>query len=288
MRSLDLAQSWPVDHVSIAVVQRHIDAVGAATVLGTLGDQDRSYRLASIAKTMTAWATLIAVEEGLLSLDTAIGQPGCTLRHLLAHAGGYPFDGADPISRPGRRRIYSNTGIEMAAAAVEEAALMPFVDYFTQAVLEPLGMSSTTLRGSPAHGVFSSVRDICRFVDETMVPTLVSLETAALATQPVFPELSGVVPGVGRYERCSWGLGFEIKGDKKPHWTGTTNSARAFGHFGGAGTFVWVDLGVARQQGIACVALTDRPFDEWAPQALSLWPQLSDAVLAELGDQAPA
>ena len=49
------------------------------------------------------------------SLDDPVGQPGCTLRHLLAHAGGYPFEGSDPIARPERRRIYSNTGIEMVA-----------------------------------------------------------------------------------------------------------------------------------------------------------------------------
>ena len=45
---------------------------------------------------LTAWAVLIAVEEGVVGLEDAVGQPGCTLRHLLAHAGGYPFDGPDP------------------------------------------------------------------------------------------------------------------------------------------------------------------------------------------------
>jgi CubicO group peptidase (beta-lactamase class C family) len=284
MRALDLAATWPVEHASLAVVQRTLgenDAPNAASQIDTLGDIDRSYRLASIAKTITAWATLIAVEEGVLDLDTPIGQPGCTLRHLLAHAGGYPFEGDEPIAPPGRRRIYSNTGIEMAAAAVEAAAEMPFGAYLTEAVLGPLGMSSTTLRGSPAQGVWSTVADMCRFVDELIAPRLLSRDTASAARQPVFPDLAGIVPGVGRYERCSWGLGFEVKGDKERHWMGTTNSSHAFGHFGGAGTFVWVDPGVARRRVLACVALTDRPFDAWAAEALVLWPQLSDAVIAE-------
>jgi CubicO group peptidase (beta-lactamase class C family) len=56
---------------------------------------------------------------------------------------------------------------------------------------------------------------------------------------------------------------------------GTKASARAFGHFGGSGTFVWVDPAVR----VACVALTDREFDEWAKEA---WPALSDAVLDEV------
>lgn len=202
MRSLDLATTWPVDHLSIAVVQRSLDSpTAAATHL--VGDPDRVYRLASVAKPITTWAALIAVEEGLLRLDTPIGQPGCTLRHLLSHAGGYSFDGDEPITRPERRRIYSNTGIELAAAAVEAAAEMPFQHYLTQAVLEPLGMVSTSLRGSPAHGMFGTVTDMCRFVDELIAPRLISAETAALATQPVYPDLSGIVPGVGRYERCS-------------------------------------------------------------------------------------
>lgn len=280
MSAIDLAASWPVDNVSVAVVQRRLDGDRSSAVT-SFGDRERVYRLASLAKPITAWATLIAVEEGLLHLEDPVGQPGCTLRHLLAHAGGYAFTGPEPISAPGRRRIYSNTGIEMAAAAVAAAADMPFAEYLSEAVLAPLGMMSTTLRGSPAHGVWSTVDDMCRFVDELIEPRLLSHETADLATHPVFPELAGIVPGVGRYERCSWGLGIEVKGNKVPHWTGTTNSPLAFGHFGGAGTFVWVDLGVARHSALACVALTDRPFDEWAAQALVLWPQLSDAAVAQ-------
>jgi len=32
---------------------------------------------------------------------------------------------------------------------------------------------------------------------------------------------------------------------------------------------------------VSCIALTDRPFDDWSAEALRRWPQLSDAVLAE-------
>ena len=143
MEALRLTRSWPVDHVAAAVV-------GPDGSTHTVGDVERRFRLASITKVLTGWATLIAVEEGIVALDQPAGQPGCTLRHLLAHAGGYPFDGAQPIAPPGRRRIYSNGGIELAAAAVADAASMPFADYLREAVLEPLGMASTELRGSPA------------------------------------------------------------------------------------------------------------------------------------------
>jgi CubicO group peptidase (beta-lactamase class C family) len=277
---LHLVRTWPVPHVSAAVV-RFADGSPASVV--TEGDPTHQYRIASISKPITAWAALIAVEEGLLSLDTPVGQPGCTLRHLLAHAGGYAFDGETPISAPGKRRVYSNTGIELAAQALAEAAAMPFGDYLQQAVFEPLGMTHTELRGSPAYGIWSTVDDLVRFVAEVVSPRLVTEATARSAVTPVFPELAGIVPGVGRYRHNTWGLGFEVRDHKSPHWTGSRNSPATFGHFGGAGTLLWVDPGEAFDRAIACIALTDRSFDEWSAEALQLWPALSDAVLTEAG-----
>ncbi len=270
MQALRLTDSWPVDNVAVAVVR----ANGSTD---TSGDQDRHFRIASVAKTITAWACLIAVEEGIVSLDQPVGQPGCTLRHLLCHAGGYGFDGTEPIAKPERTRIYSNTGIEMAAAAVADAAGMPFERYLDEAVLQPLGMSMTTLNGSPAHRMWSTAADMSRFILEVRQPQLISVTTATQARTPQFLALNGTIPGVGRFSPCPWGLGFEVRGTKSPHWTGTTNSPETFGHFGGAGTFMWVDPAV----GVACLALTDRAFDEWAAEALRAWPAFSDAVLAE-------
>jgi CubicO group peptidase (beta-lactamase class C family) len=271
VEALRLTASWPVDHVAAAVIAPD----GA---LSTIGDVDGPFRLASISKVLTGWATLIAVEEGIVALDQPAGQRGCTLRHLLSHAGGYPFDGTDPISPPERRRIYSNRGIELASAIVAEAATMPFADYLAEAVFQPLGMAASALRGSPAHGVWSTLADVVRFAAELRRPTLLSAGTARLARTVQFPELAGIVPGIGRFDPCPWGLGVEIRGHKSPHWTGTTNSPETFGHFGGAGTVLWVDPG----EDLACVALTDRPFDEWATEALRDWPQLADAVIAEV------
>jgi CubicO group peptidase (beta-lactamase class C family) len=258
VEALRLTRSWPVANVAAAVV----DPSGTVT---TTGDQQHPFRIASVAKLVTAWACLIAVEEGIVTLDQPVGQPGCTLRHLLAHAGGYGFDGEAPIAAPQRTRIYSNTGIEMAAACVAAAAAIDFAVYVHEAVLQPLGMSCTAA-------------DLTTFVGEVREPRLLSKQMVAAATSIQYPELNGVVPGVGRFSPCPWGLGFEIRGTKRPHWTGTTNSPQTFGHFGGAGTFLWVDPAV----GVACLSLTDRPFDEWSQQALRSWSALSDAVLGEV------
>jgi CubicO group peptidase (beta-lactamase class C family) len=270
VQALQLIDDWPVDDVAAAVV-----AVDGS--VHTRGDRHAQFRIASLAKTITVWACLVAIEEGIVALDQPLGQPGCTLRHVLSHAGGYGFDGAEPIAKPERTRIYSNTGIEMAAQAVADAAGMPFERYLAEAVLDPLGMSSTVLRGSPAHRMWSTAADLTRFVADIRSPTLMTPASVAEATTVQFPALNGIVPGVGRYAPCPWGLGFEIRGNKQPHWTGATNSPKTFGHFGGAGTFMWVDPAV----GVACLALTDRPFDEWPSEALNVWPTFSDAVLAE-------
>ena len=264
-----LTATWPVPHVAAAVVLPD----GS---VNTIGEIDRSFRLASISKMLVGWACLVACDEGVLSLDQPEARPGCTLRHLLAHAGGYSFDGQAPIAAVGTRRIYSNTGIELAAAALERCSGMPFEQYLREGVLEPLGMRSTRLKGSPAYGVHSTVADMVRFIRELRSPTLVADTTAAEFSTIQFPELGGIVPGLGRFDPCPWGLGTEIRGHKQPHWSGHHSAPTTFGHFGGAGTLLWVDS----EAGVAGVALTDRPFDEWSTEALELWPQWIDAVLA--------
>lgn len=276
MDALGLVATWPVDHVAaVAVTPSHTAVVHDPSVA--------RFRLASISKTITAWAVLVAVEEGTVALDRPLDPQvdrvpeGVTLRHLLAHAAGFGFDGDAPVAAPERRRIYSNTGIERAAEALARAAGMAFESYLHEAVFEPLGMRDSRLDGSPAHGVWSTAADVARFLAETMRPRLVSLGTRNEAIRPQYPDLGGIVPGVGRFQPCPWGLGFEVHGSKSPHWMGRTNSPSAYGHFGGAGTMMWIDP----DAGVGTVALTDRPFDEWAVDALRLWPEYSDALLAE-------
>ena len=158
---------------------------------------------------------------------------------------------------------------------------MPFAEYLRLAVFEPLGMRDSELRGSPAHRTWSTVDDVVQFLSEVRNPSLVSAATAAEAVRVQYPTLAGMVPGVGRYAQCPWGLGFEIRGDKSPHWTGARNSSGTYGHFGGAGTLMWTDP----QADVSLVALTDRPFDEWSVEALRHWPQLSDIVIEEFRAQ---
>ena len=63
---------------------------------------------------------LVAAEEGIVDLDEPAGPPGATLRHLLAHASGLPFDPGAPVTRPGVYRVYSNYGFDVAVRRVDE------------------------------------------------------------------------------------------------------------------------------------------------------------------------
>jgi CubicO group peptidase (beta-lactamase class C family) len=255
-----------------------IAAAGVAradAVLATHGPRDSELPWASVTKLLTGVAILVALEEGTVDLDEPAGPPGSTLRHLLAHASGLSIDGDTPLTEPGRRRIYSNTGIETAARLLETRAEMPFADYFAQAVVRPLGLAGR-LDGSPAYGYRGPLDDLLVLGRELLRPTLVAAETLAEAAAVQFPGLNGVLPGIGRMEPNDWGLTFELRDAKSPHWTGARNSERTFGHFGASGTFLWVDPSV----GLACGVLTDRRFGDWALEA---WPPFSDSVLAELG-----
>jgi CubicO group peptidase (beta-lactamase class C family) len=264
-----LVAAWPAGAVSAGVT-------APERTLGLAGDQEWVTGIASVGKLLVGLTALIALEEGTLELDEPAGPEGSSVRHLLAHASGLAFDEDASIAPPGRRRIYSNTGIERFADHLAARAGMPFEEYLRMGVLEPLRMAHTELRGSPSHAVWSSVSDLLAFSRELLSPSLISVATLAEATRPHFPDLAGVLPDIGRFDPNPWGLTFEIRDAKDPHWTGRRNSPATFGHFGGSGGFLWVDP----EARLATVALTDRDFGPWALEA---WPAFSDAVLERFG-----
>jgi CubicO group peptidase (beta-lactamase class C family) len=242
--------------------------------VGVRGDTRRSVLLASVSKPVTALAVLIAAEEGVVDLDEPAGPPGSTVRHLLAHASGLPFHGDVPIGPPGKRRIYSNEGFRVLGEHLERRAAMPFATYVREAVCGPLRLSLDP-SGHPGGGMHGCLDDVLALGRELLRPTLVAPETHAEMISVQFPGLDGVLPDFGRFSPMDWGLGVELKTSKEHHWTGASTSPATFGHFGGSGTFVWVDPVL----GAACACLTTREFGAWAKEA---WPRLSDAVVAEL------
>jgi CubicO group peptidase (beta-lactamase class C family) len=262
--ALTAIDKWPGHDRAVAVVDRN-------GTLASRGALDRRLALASVTKPLVAYAVLVAVEEGSLDVDAPI-DPGTSVRHLLAHASGMAPDERSALAAPATRRIYSNAGFDVLGHALQTGTGMSTASYLRDAVLDPLSMSDTTLDGSPASGAVSTAADLARFAVELLEPTLVDRATRTEATSVQFPGLEGVLPGFGRQSPNDWGLGFELRDGKHPHWTGARNSPRTFGHFGRTGTFIWVDP----DAGLACVCLTDAGFGPWAQ---AQWPSLSDAVL---------
>ena len=283
----------------VAVVASELDADGRTRTLIEAGEVDEIFPFASVTKPIVAWSALVAVERGLLDLE-APAQPGearsmagscavpapagscavpapaltgATVRHLLAHASGIAFDSDAVLAVPGTRRIYSNRGIEILGERIEEATATPLERWIETTVLEPLGMSSVLVPGSPAHSGEGSARDLAVFARELAAPRLISADSAREATSVVFPGLDGILPGYGRQAPNDFGLGVEVRGRKRPHWTGTTSSPATFGHFGQSGSFIWVDPEARRQ----AVFLGARPFGR---AHAAHWPELSDQILA--------
>ncbi|AKS33545.1 serine hydrolase domain-containing protein [Mycolicibacterium goodii] len=269
-QALKVIDEWPVPSAAAAVV-------GPSGVLATEGDVGKPFALASVTKLLVARAAQIAIEEGVVELDTPAGPEGATVRHLLAHTSGVSMNSADTVAQVGQRRVYSNYGFGLLARVIEDAAEIEFGRYLTEAVFEPLGMSASMLPGgaeAAGFGVTSTVADLAVFAGELLRPTLVSQQMHDEATSVQFPGVNGVLPGFGSQRPNDWGLGFEIRDGKTPHWTGSGNSPRTFGHFGQSGTFLWVDPAAD----LALVVLTDRDFGDWTyPQ----WPAISDGVLRE-------
>jgi CubicO group peptidase (beta-lactamase class C family) len=272
MSTLDQIADWPVPAAAAAVV-------GPSGVLAEFGDTSRTFGLASVTKPLVARAAQVAIEEGVVELETPAGPPGSTVRHLLAHASGLSMRSPEMAGAPGKRRIYSNYGFAVLAETLQAASAIEFQRYLAEAVFEPLGMGSSALVGGAQAAGFggeSTVADLAAFAADLLRPTLVSEQMHADAITVQFPGLPGVLPGFGVQRPNDWGLGFEIRDGKSPHWTGSANSGATFGHFGQSGTFVWADPTAE----LALVVLTDRDFDQWA---YPLWPALSDGVLRDFG-----
>jgi CubicO group peptidase (beta-lactamase class C family) len=281
---MTLELDWPVGRAGAAVVSP--EGVETAFLGGVTGGDE--FEVASVTKLMTSLAALAAVESGRIGLDDPVPQAAdraetVTLRHLLAHAGGYPFEPPGRPRPPEQRRIYSNVGFRLLAEAVADAVGTTFPSWLSASVLDPLEMPGTRLvhrrgiDGDPAAGAASTLDDLVRLARcllERGAP-VVGPELFAEATTVQFPGLAGLVPGVGRFDPCDWGLGFELHDGKHPHWMGDRRSPAAFGHFGASGCFLWVDP----DAGLAAAAVTERSFDD-GKWAMATWPTWSDRLPA--------
>lgn len=244
--------------------------------LAHTGELQTPFRLASVTKTVVAWAIATRVDAGVVSFDDVVGPEGATVRHLLAHASGLDFNSDRVVATPGERRIYSNRGIEVVADYVARACGCTVAQLVSRFVCEPLGMSSWVLDGSPAYAGVATVADMACFAREVMRPSLLSEDTGRQMLTVQFSDLDGILPGYGKQSPNPWGLGFEIRGRKSPHWTADGASPHVGGHFGQSGSFLWVD----RELELAAVFAGERDFSDVHKK---IWPLVNEQILATWG-----
>ena len=222
MSALDAIADWPVPNAAAAVV-------GTSGVLAEFGDTGRTLR-AGVG-------------------DQAPGRPRGPggrrggrrrTRHHRPGRRGRPCATCSPTRRVCRcvRPTSSPSRGSAASTPTRVSACWPArsswrrrsssTRYLTEAVFEPLGMGSSALAGGAEAAGFggeSTVADLARFAGDLLRPGLVSQQMHADAVAVQFPGLSGVLPGYGTQRPNDWGLGFEIRDGKSPHWTGSPNSA---------------------------------------------------------------
>ena len=223
MGVLDPLGTWPVGSAAAAVV----DAGG--TVLETYGDQGAVFWLASVTKPLVALSVLVASRRARSPWTTrpAPGldrpapararrrhRPGQEPRHRQARTAGSTPTPASTSSATAWPRSPASPAPTTAPGAVRAAG--PGRDR--------AGRAARTAAAGPASA------DLATVVAELLAPrALLHPSTVAELATVQFPGLSGVVPGFGRQPTNDWGLGFEVRDSKSPHWTGAANSPATFG-----------------------------------------------------------
>src|SRR5579863_3808731 len=162
----ELMKKFGVPGLEMALIRRgkttwlHAFGVKDAKT-GQLVTNDTTFEAASLSKPVFAYGVLKLVEQGKLGLDvpltTYLPKPyttgddrlaKITARLVLSHRTGFPNwrdgDSLPIYFTPGERFSYSGEGYVYLQRVVEQITGKPLNDYMTEAVFEPLGMSSSS------------------------------------------------------------------------------------------------------------------------------------------------
>lgn len=215
-------------------------------------------------------------------------------------------------SAPGKELRYSNAGFGVLARVGEVVSERPFWDLAEDKMLRPLGLEDIVANPSgsvvervalladttnpdselesyngaywrslalPWGGLFGSPRDVVRFA-ASFLPSGEQVLSEASVREMIRDQTNGVPGGVEsakvRWDAGRWGLGWEVKGDKRRHWTGDLTSPATFCHFGHAGTLLWGDP----ERDLALAVFVNRAVTHMWGFILTRWARLSNAVVA--------
>ncbi len=218
-------------------------------------------------------------------------------------------------SAPGDELRYSNAGYGVIARLAEHVSGEPFWKVVREQVLDPLGIrdiaadpgaamlervahltdtnhpgtdietyNSAYWRGLalPWGGLFGTPRDAVHFA-AAFLPSgprfLSEAATVMMRTDQILGVPGGVESAKVRWDPGHWGLGWEVKGEKRRHWTGELTSPQTFCHFGHAGTLLWGDP----EQDLALAVFANRTVSHMWAFILKRWARLGNAVIAAVG-----
>lgn len=215
-------------------------------------------------------------------------------------------------SAPGEELRYSNAGYGVLARFAERVSERGFWELAGDEVFSPLGIrnivadpagpvldrvalladtnhvgtevetyNSAYWRGLalPWGGLFGTTRDAVTFA-AAFLPSgelfLSGAATALMSSDQTLGVPGGVESAKVRWDPGGWGLGWEVKGGKRRHWTGELTSPRTFCHFGHAGTLLWGDP----ERDLALAVFCNRTVTHMWAFILTRWARLSNAVVA--------
>ena len=263
MVSAALDPSWPGSPAYVVLRLRG----GVVERVAAVGELDEVRPWASVSKMAIALAVGVEIDWNFHEFAETVGPQGASLANLMSHSSGLGLEEGDPVVPVGTKRIYSNYGVDHAVGAIvgESSA----AKWLENRVFLPLGLSSSTLVDRPASGVEGSTNDLATLAEAWLRPDGLMRETRDRIIRPYLPELEGIVPGFGRFTPCPWGLGPEVRGEKR-HWMGDWPPS-SFGHFGQSGALMLLNA----DEGVGVVATSTEPFGPWA---VRLWPEWTSAA----------
>lgn len=215
-------------------------------------------------------------------------------------------------SAPGERVRYSNTGYGVLTRLVENLTDEPFWDVARTNVFDRLGLSDIVAQPGPElaprlaivgdanqpgteletynspywrslavpwGGLYATPTAAVQFAAAFLAggPRCLSeASVQAMTTDQAQGVSGGVESGRVSWDVAHWGLGWEVKGTKRRHWTGELTSPRTFCHFGHAGTLLWADP----ERDLALAVFSNRAVTRMWTFILPRWARLSNAVVA--------
>lgn len=216
------------------------------------------------------------------------------------------------ISAPGTELRYSNAGFAVLTQLAERVSEQSLWQLAREQVFVPLGLDNIfadppddvlpriatladarhvgtkleTYNGAywrglalPWGGLYGTPRDVVQFA-AAFLPSGRLVLSRAMTDLAITDQTMGVPGGVEsaqvRWDPGRWGLGWEVKGEKRRHWTGELTSPRTFCHFGHAGTLLWGDP----ERDLALAVFANRAVTHMWSFIMTRWARLSNAVVA--------